>query len=366
MKTIFASITLLFLLHSSCAAQGDHYKAEHSMYVMLSAKDASHLASLPLKCINKHYPFKPWYVFDDSTYLKPPTKLHPAFCGCYDWHSSVHGHWLLVAILKQFPEIPEADSIRKILRSHLTADNIAVETEIFKGSNLSFERPYGWAWALQLQKELLTWDDPLGKELSGNFAPLAKRISGLYVDFINKLAYPVREPEHYNLAFSLCFAWDYAMVAGDTALQQSVKRTSLKFYGNDKNYPAQYEPGGYDFLSPALEEADLMRRVLPASEYMVWLDKFLPDLIKNPEKVFQPGVVSDPSDAKMVHLYGVNLSRAWCLYNIAYTLPAQKAKPIKDVALAHIAASMPYVVSGRYEGDHWLATYACYAWEHIK
>ena len=257
--------------------------------------------------------------------------------------------------------MPEADSILHKLERHLSAENIKTELALFKGDNKSFERPYGWGWILQLQNELITWNTPTGKELSRNLDPLARFIAKEWIGFLNKLQYPVREPEHFNSAFSMCLAWDYAITVNDTDLQNAIKRSSIRFYINDVNCPAAYEPGGYDFLSPCLEEADLMRRILPAKEFNSWLKKFLPGLYTNPAALFEVGKVSDPTDGKMAHLDGLNFARAWCLFEIAAKMPEEKRKPVRDLALQHFKYSLPHVASGAYEGDHWLATYVVLA-----
>ena len=354
------SIIVFIFIFSYIPAKAQQLYNEENGKIALTLQGASHLASLPLKCLDKEFPFKPWYVISDSTFTTP-RKMQPAFCGCYDWHSCVHGHWLLVALLKQFPQMPEADSIRHKLERHLSANNIKTELALFKGDNLTFERPYGWGWILQLQNELLTWNTPTGRELSQNLNPLASFLANGWVGFLSKLQYPVREPEHYNLAFSMCLAWDYAVTSNDTNLQNVITKSAIRFYKNDLACPTSYEPGGYDFLSPCLEEADLMQRILPVKEFNLWLNKFMPELYKNPELLFKVCDVPDPTDAKMVHLYGLNFSRAWCLFDIAEKMPEGNRKPMHDLALKHFKYSLPQVVSGAYEGEHWLATFALLA-----
>jgi hypothetical protein len=353
---ILAFILILRFNHT----EAQQFYIEENGKISLTQQGASHLASLPLKCLDKEFPFKPGYVISDNTFTNPK-KIHPAFCGCYDWHSCVHGHWLLVALLKQYPQMPEADSILHMLERHLSAENIRTELALFKGDNLVFERPYGWGWILQLQNELLTWNAPTGKELSRNLDPLARFIANEWIGFLNKLQYPVREPEHFNLAYSMCQSWDYAITVKDTALQNSIKKSAARFYLNDLNCPTAYEPGGFDFLSPCLEEADLMQRIMPVKEFNSWLGKFMPELYTNPSALFKVGEVSDPSDGKMVHLYGLNFNRAWCLYDVAAKMPEEKRNPVRDLALQHFKYSLPHVVSGAYEGDHWLATYVVLA-----
>ena len=358
-------LTIILMLTFGYGKAQTFYTEDNGKFNLTQA-GASHLASLPLKCLDKQFPFKSWIVISDTTLITRPKNLHPAFCGCFDWHSCVHGHWLLVSLLKQFPGMPEADSIQKKLIRHLSAANMRTELALFKGDNKTFERPYGWAWLLQLQNELLTWNTPAGKELSHNVDSLARFISTQWIGLLNTLQYPVREPEHYNLAFGMCLAYDYSITAKDTALQNAVEKAGKRFYSNDCNCPTSYEPGGFDFLSPCLEEADLMQRILPANEFNTWLKKFMPLIYTNPSALYQVGLVSDPTDGKMVHLYGLNFSRAWCLYDIASKMPEASAKPVRDLAGMHFKYSFTHVASGAYEGDHWLATFAVYALKGMK
>ena len=352
----------LFLLFFATAVNpvfSQHFKKENNRYI-LTVEGASHLAGLPLKCIRQTFPYKTGVVFSDSSLITQPIKYHPIFYGCFDWHSSAHGHWMLIRLLKKFPDIPQGDTIRQLLRAQLTAENVHKEAALFRQKeNKSFERTYGWAWIMQMQKELLEWNDPLAKELSTNLQPLSKLFSKLYIDYLGKLLYPLRVGEHSNLAFGLRLAWDYAEAAGDDSLKKSIKRTALHFYRNDVNCPITWEPGGTDFLSPCLEEADLMWRILPAAEYEPWLKKFLPSLFR--ERIsLKPGEVKDRSDGRLVHLDGLNFSRAWCLYGIAQHVNSNRMK-ILEQANIHMAAALPHVASGDYMGEHWLASFAVYA-----
>ncbi|NSL89516.1 DUF2891 domain-containing protein [Chitinophaga sp. Mgbs1] len=326
----------------------------------ISAKVASQLAALPLKCMDQPFPYKTGIVFSDSSLLTAPENYHPAFYGCFDWHSSVHGHWMLVRLLKMFPDMEKADLIRTKLAQHLTAANIQTELQLFKGKeNKSFERIYGWSWLLQLQRELQTWNDPLGKELSKNVAPLAQHFAKAYIDFLGKIMYPIRVGEHTNLAFGLCLAWDYAKTTDDKALQTAIRDAAMRFYSGDINAPVAWEPGGYDFLSPSLEEADLMRRILPQQQYRTWLYAFLPGLFKTPITILAPGQVKDRTDGKLVHLDGLNLSRAWCLEAIARH-GGKNQQAIQALADQHLQTSFHQVASGDYAGEHWLASFAVY------
>jgi hypothetical protein len=358
---------LVLLLVFSLLLKSDLVQAQESLYTrsgrsfILTEKGASHLSSLPLKCLEKEYPYKTGITFLDSTFLTPPKDYHPAFYGCYDWHSSVHGHWMLVKLIKEYPQLPEAARIRSILSHHLSSGNVQKELSIFASDNASFERIYGWGWFLYLQSELLSWNDSWAIELSNNLQPLAQFFSSSWITFLKKLAYPIRVGEHTNLAFGLSLTWDYAITARDSALQKAVKDASLRFYLNDKSCPANWEPGGYDFLSPCLEEARLMSRILGKSNYTEWLKHFMPGLFTKPASLFRIAVVKDRTDGKLVHLDGLNFSRSWCLNEIAQKLPEQFAKPIRQLAAQHLEAALPQVVSGNYAGEHWLASFAVYA-----
>lgn len=337
----------------------------------LTAAQASRLAQLPLKCVYKEFPYKTGVVFSDTGLITAPKNYHPAFYGCFDWHSAVHGHWMLVRLLKQFPGLPEKAAIEQALNTHLTEANIQQELALFSNKdNKSFERTYGWAWLLQLQNDLITWNHPRAKTWSAALQPLTNKLSANTVDFLNRLVYPIRVGEHTNLAFGLSLMYDYAVTAGDTALKNSITRAANRFYYSDRNCPLQWEPSGYDFLSPCLEEAALMSKILPAGEYRNWLAQFLPQLT-NPQFQLLPGRVLDRTDGKLVHLDGLNLSRVWCLKNIRSALlkaPVPHKKPnrgdvanIERLIQLHLAAALPKITSGDYAGEHWLASFAVYA-----
>jgi Protein of unknown function (DUF2891) len=326
----------------------------------LTMAGAAHFAELPLRCMQREFPYKTGIAFSDSSLAVKPKLYHPAFYGCYDWHSSVHGHWMLVRLLKLFPAMPRAEEIRGQLAADLTAASMLGEMKIFAmKDNNSFERTYGWAWLLQLQNELLQWNDSLGRQLSNNVAPLARQIARMFTDYLPRMSYPVRVGEHTNLAFSLRLAWDYALQVKDDSLRQCILQTAMRFYSKDVNYPISWEPGGNDFLSPALEEADLMWRILPDTEYQNWLVKFLPS-IAGKDFNLEPGQVRDRTDGKLVHLDGLNLSRAWDLYGIARHFPGNQAH-LYEIADKHLREALPNVGSGDYMGEHWLASFAVYA-----
>lgn len=325
----------------------------------LDLAQANRLAQLPLACITTEYPNKLGQVLASAEDLQAPNQLHPAFYGCFDWHSAVHGHWSLVRLLKEFPNLDQADSIRQQLAARISKENILQEVAYFEQAhNKHFERMYGWAWLLKLAEELHTWDDSLAKELAQNLQPLSDLIAQKYLDFLPKLYYPIRIGTHTNTGFGLAFAYDYAQTVGHTALQEMIAKRAKDFFIKDKDGPLSWEPGGYDFLSPCLEEIDIMRRVLSKEDFAAWLNAFLPQL-KDPSFQLAPGIVSDRTDGHLVHLDGVNFSRAWCLYGIAKTLPAYQH--LNQIAHQHIQHSLPAITDGHYEGGHWLASFAIYA-----
>ncbi len=324
---------------------------------------SSHFAALALKGIGTEFPNKPDHIIREAGDVKSPHELHPAFYGCFDWHSSVHGHWMLVRLLKVRPGMPEADAIREALRANLTKENLAAETAyLLQPGRGSFERTYGWAWLLKLADELHGWDDPDGREWSANLSPLADAFVGKYLEFLPKLTYPIRVGTHSNTAFGLAFALDYARGAGREDLAELICSRARDYFGGDANYPASWEPGGEDFLSAALIEADLMRRVMSAGEFQRWFGRFLPEI---PPSLLTPAVVTDRSDPRIVHLDGLNLSRAACLWSIAKALPAADplGRTLRAAAERHAAASLPHVASGDYAGEHWLASFAVWMLE---
>lgn len=356
MKLIILSLTLF----GATVAFGSQMNGAKS----LDEKQASHFAALALKCVAREYPNKPEHVINNAGEVKSPKALHPAFYGCYDWHSSVHGHWMLIRLLKTFPQLPEAARIRSALDANLTAENIQAEVAYMKQPNRqSFERTYGWAWALKLAEELQTWNDADGKRWSGNLQPLADLLSKSYRAFLPKQTYPIRTGVHPNTAFGLAFALDYAKTSGDRELESLLNERSRNYFAKDVGYPGGWEPGGEDFFSAALMEADLMRRVMQPREFATWFHRFLPGVAKgNPAALLNPAIVTDRSDPKLVHLDGLNLSRAWCMRSIAVALPANDPARavLKSAAEKHATAALAHVSSGDYAGEHWLASFAVY------
>jgi len=349
-------IILLLLALTIAAACSREQETEDD--IILTNESASRFANLALDCIHREYPNKLGQVLKDESDLLPPSKLHPAFYGCFDWHSSVHGHWMLTKLLKDFADLPERQQVIAGLSTSLTAENIAGEVAYFKNASPSWERTYGWAWLLQLAAELRTWDDPLGKEWADNLEPLTQAVRDRYIEFLPRQEYPVRTGVHPNTAFGLSFAIDYADAAKDTELRDSIVAAANRYYAEDRDCPIAWEPSGEDFLSPCLEEAALMARVMPARKFKPWLDAFLPSLL-DPASL-QPANVSDRSDPKIVHLDGLNLSRAWDLYVITSKLDDDSAV-LRKMANEHLEASLPHISSEHYEGSHWLGSFAIYA-----
>lgn len=330
----------------------------------LTREEASRLASLPLRGLEQEYPNKIAHVLVGADDVASPKELHPAFYGSYDWHSSVHGHWMLVRLLKLYPDLPEAAQIRGVLARNLTAENLLVEVKYLSHpKRKSFERPYGWGWLLKLAEELHTWDDPQAKEWSQNLKPLTDVIVAHYLDFFPKQTYPIRSGVHNNTALGLTFGLDYARAVGHRQLEELIVERALFYYEKDKDFPAAWEPGGDHFLSPALTEADLMRRVLAPLEYVVWFRDFLPGVAQGqPESLMRPAEVADRSDPKIVHLDGLNLSRAWAMIGIAqYLIEGDPAREhLLAAAKLHGESALKHVTSGDYAGEHWLASFAVY------
>src|SRR5437867_6119136 len=290
------------------------------------AKAAERFAKLALACVGKQYPNKISHVLNSDADVAPPRKLTPAFCGCYDWHSSVNGHWLLVRLLRTFPNAAFAPAARDALKKNLSAENLKEEANYLRGKGrTSFERPYGLAWLFQLCAELREWDDDQAREMSASLRPLEATAEERLKTWLPKLSHPVRIGEHDQTALGLGLMLDYARSKHDEAFAKLVTDSAKKFFLADKNCPLAYEPSGEDFLSPCLAEADVMRRVLSPAEFASWLKEFMPQIPITPNADWLPVTVSpDPSDPKLAHLDGLNLSRAWMLEGIISALPADE------------------------------------------
>src|ERR1035438_1838441 len=358
MKRMICAVFLLLTIHQM-SAQNTTPPAT------FDTNAAERFANLALACVHKEYPNKLSHSLNSDADVAPPRKLTPAFYGCYDWHSSVHGHWLLARLVRTFPSASFASSAREALRQSLTEKNIAQEAAYLRGEGrASFERPYGLAWLLQLVAELREWDDPQAREMVANLRPVEQAALERLADWLPKLSYPVRIREHSQTAFALGLMLDYARSTGDAKFADLVESKAHQFYFADKDCPLAYEPSGEDFLSPCLGEADLMRRVLSSDEFARWLRTFLPQIAQARTGVswLQPVVSPDPSDPKLAHLDGLNLSRAWMLEGIAAGLPkGNKRLPIIAAAAeAHRRAGLAAVTGKHYEGGHWLGTFAVY------
>ncbi len=328
------------------------------------AKAAERFARLALACVHKEYPNKISHVLNSEADVAPPHQLTPAFCGCYDWHSSVHGHWLLARLARTYPEADYAAEARAALGQSLTNENLKQEVAYMKGKGrASFERPYGLVWLLQLAAELHEWKDPLAQKLSQNLQPLEEVAVAHLSSWLPKLSHPVRIGEHDQTAFALGLMLDYARVTGKEKFGQLAADAARRFYLADKDCPLAYEPSGEDFLSPCLGEADVMRRILPPHEFAKWLAGFLPQIPGKPSTVWLPVAVSpDPSDPKLAHLDGLNLSRAWMLEGILSDLPPDDPRrpALAATAAANREAGLAAVTGAHYEGGHWLGSYAVY------
>jgi hypothetical protein len=325
----------------------------------LSADAASRFARITLGGVRREFPGKLDHVLYGPEDVLSPRALHPAFYGCFDWHSAVHGHWMLARLLRRFPDLPEARAIGEVLDKHLAAEPMAGETAYFRHpGQLSFERSYGWAWLLKLAAELRDWGSAAARAWSAQLQPLADVVVERFQAFLPRLTYPIRTGLHSNTAFSLDLALDYARVSGDGGLEALLVERARAYYLNDRRGPLAAEPGGEDFLSPCLEEAALMGRILPAITFRAWVTGFLPGLTRS--GVLTPALVSDRSDPRIVHLDGLNLSRARALLALAGALGDKDPRraALERAALRHGEAALPHVGSGNYGGDHWLATFA--------
>ena len=357
-------IPVVFIFQLSIAQKEKLFtvNADSSTY-SLTMSGASHLASLPLKCLQQEYPNKTGHTSQsDSDQVLTPKQLHPVFYGCFDWHSCVHGYWMLTRLMKLFPQLPEAAQVRNIFNKNITTANIAMEVKYLDGKlSKTFERTYGWAWLLKLQQELNSFDDADANNWKNILQPLVDKVILSWKQFLPKQTYPNRTGVHPNTAFGLVFALDYARDKKDTAFENAIIKSAKQLFLADKNAPANWEPDGTDFLSPSLEEADLMRRVLPKNEFIKWFNQFYSAATL--EHLTHLPVVSDRNDFQIVHLDGLCFSRSWCMKGIAGMLPAndKRKKMLFSAAVKHLATSLPNIASGDYGGEHWLASFAVYA-----
>lgn len=368
MKAKVLARAAIAILVAACAPQPDSGET-----AMETAQDlpppregvaTDRFARLALACIHKEYPNKIAHVLNSDADARPPRALYPAFYGCYDWHSSVHGHWLLVRIVNTDPETPYREAILAALGRSFTQENVAGEVAYFQQPDRSsFERPYGTAWFLQLMTELREADFPEAAQWTETLAPLEALIVDNTRAWLPRLAYPIRIGTHNQTAFAFGLMLDWADAAGNTALRDQIAEKARGFHLDDVNCPLAYEPSGEDFLSPCLMQADLMRRVLGREAFTSWLTAFLPQIpVDGSAGWLEPGVVLDPSDGKLVHLDGLNLSRAWALEGIASALPdTDPRRPaLLAAATVHKETGIAAVSDEHYAGSHWLASFATY------
>lgn len=334
------------------------------MTMILDVNTAERFANLALACVHREYPNKIAHTLNSDSDVLPPRKLTPAFYGCYDWHSSVHGHWMLARLARTFTDAGFTSRALEALKQSLTPENILQETAYLQGEGRgTFERPYGSAWLLQLGAELREWDDSQGRQLAINLHVLENLVVERLSSWLPKLPYPVRSGEHSQSAFAIGLMLDYARTAGLADFSELLITKARQFYLNDRDCPLAYEPSGEDFISPCLSEADVMRRVLPSNDFSLWLRKFMPQVpVIGDSDWLQPALSPDPSDGKLAHLNGLNLSRAWMLNGIAAGLPHgdERLPAINASAEAHRHAGLTAVTGEHYEGGHWLGSFAVY------
>jgi hypothetical protein len=372
MKNLFCAFLLLSLSTAAAAEKNTapKFATANPSFGGFDVQSAERFAKLALGCVEKEYPNKISHVLNSDADVAPPRKLTPSFYGCYDWHSSVHGHWLLVRLIRTFPDAPFVAQARDALRKSLSAGNLKQEAAYIRGAGrASFERPYGLAWLFQLCSELREWNDEQTREMPANLRPLEEAAVERLKTWLPKLSHPVRIGEHDQTAFALGLMLDYARSTGNQGFAKLATDSAKKFFLADKNCPLAYEPSGEDFLSPCLAEADVMRRVLSQKDFASWLKEFLPQIPALPAESDRPtvdwlpvAISPDPSDPKLAHLDGLNLSRAWMLEGIISALPADDLRrpALAAAADAHRRAGLAAVTGEHYEGGHWLGSFAVY------
>jgi hypothetical protein len=333
--------------------------------VTLDAALASKFAQVALGHLTREYPNKLDHVLASDADAQSPRALHPIFYGSFDWHSCVHGYWLIARLFDRFPGLAEAGRIRAVIDEHFTEENVAAEVAYLqRPASRGFERPYGWAWLLALAGQLHAMQSDDGARWARTLQPLADAFVDRFTEFLPKSTYPLRVGTHFNMAFALTLSLGYARTVGNASFERLLVETARRWFENDAGCQA-WEPAGDEFLSPSLMEAVLMRHVLPDARFAGWLDAFLPRLAdREPATLFVPATVTDRSDGKLAHLDGLNLSRAWCQRTIARSLPPGDARVavLKASAAEHLASGIEHV-AGDYMGEHWLATFALLALE---
>ncbi len=330
----------------------------------LDSGAAARFAQLALDCLGREYPNKIAHVLGSDADVRPPRQLTPVFFGCYDWHSAVHGHWLLARLARTFPRASFAEPALQALSRSFEPDKLLGESRYLESEGrASFERPYGLAWLLQLAAELREWDDPKAQWWAFSLGPLERQAVGRLTAWLPKLTHPIRAGEHSQTAFAFALILDWSRTAQDTRVEELLVSRIEDYYLGDRDCPLSYEPSGQDFLSPCLAEADLMRRILAPARFSAWLGAFLPRIpLDGSSGWLAPAVVSDPADPKLAHLDGLNLSRAWMLEGMAAGLPAEDPRlaAIRAAANAHRAAGLAAVTGEHYAGGHWLGSFATY------
>ena len=332
--------------------------------LILTEESAEYLSEFPLKNILREYPNCLIHVMNNDSEVVTPKKLHPAFYGCYDWHSAVHGHWMLIRLMRLFPNLSKKQKIIKVVNQTITYKNIKMEVEYFENPDRrSFERPYGWAWLLKLTEELtLCCSEESGKWLA-ILQPLTDIIVNRFLEFLPKQKHPIRRGIHDNTAFALNLALDYSKSVQNSKLAHLITQTSMKYYCCDLSAPVNWEPNGDDFLSPSLVEVDLMKKILGVNEFSIWLDNFLPGLKNGKlENLFTPVAGFDREDPKFTHLDGLNFCRAWCFYNLAqhFDKGSKIHSKLIDSRTSHAQEALNSISKGGYGGEHWLASFAVY------
>lgn len=333
------------------------------MSSVMTPQQASAFAALPLRALRREYPNHIMHVLNGPQDVGSPRDLHPVFYGCFDWHSAVHGFWLLVRCAQDWPELPQQSDIRELFAELFTQDNLRAELAYFDApGRTSFERPYGYAWTLALSQALADWSLPEAARWHALLEPLVQGLRARTMRYFGTMTYPIRVGTHYNSAFAMKLALDFARHRSDTAFESAIVDAARRYYLADEGYPTRFEPGGDEFLSGALTEALLVSAVIDPARFADWLERFLPDL-EQAQRLLTPAEVSDRGDPKIAHLDGLNLSRAWCLQGIARALPEHHRWQdlLAASAQAHIDASLPQVSNGHYEGEHWLATFGLLA-----
>ncbi len=333
------------------------------MTAVLTADMAARLAGIALAGVTREFPNKLDHVLSGPDDVRGPRELHPIFYGAFDWHSCVHGYWLLVRMRRRFPALPVSERVRSLLDAHITADNVAAELAYLAHPiRRAFERPYGMAWLLMLGAELIHDGSEHGARWRATLMPLIEAFAGQLRDYLTAAHYPVRAGVHANSAFAMTLTLEYARARGDDALVDAIADKARGWFEHDADCPC-WEPDGEDFLSPALTEALCMARVLPPDRFRPWLARFLPGLAnRRPASLFAPATVGDRTDLRFSHLDGLNLSRAWCWKELARTLPAADPRRalMEQIANEHLAAGLPHIADD-YAGSHWLATFALLA-----